>query len=122
MDMRPDLYCVNPLEYRFLLSTLKPRRHLISGRTHAGKVFRPSDWAERLSGVLSAYRPGYVTGSYQNPLAGFSPYAQPVMVDGVRCVLVDQRIEELEPMAWAFVVGFAADNELPMTPYEADVL
>lgn len=72
--------------------------------------------------MLSAYRPGYVTGSYQNPLAGFSPYAQPVTVDGVRCVLVDQRIEELEPMAWAFVVSFAADNELPMTPYEADAL
>ena len=122
MDMRTDLYCVNPLEYRFLLSNLKPRRHLISGRTQAGKVFRPSDWAERLSGVLSAYRPGYVTGSYKSPLAGFSPYAQPVTVDCVRCVLVDQRIEELEPMAWSFVVAFAADNELPMTPYEADVL
>jgi hypothetical protein len=75
---------------------------LIEGRTNAGKPFRPSDWAERLAGVLSVFRPGY------------SPYAQPVVVAGLKCVVIDTRIKELEPMAWEFICGFATDNDLPM--------
>jgi hypothetical protein len=34
----------------------------------------------------------------------------------VKSVVVDQRIEGLEPMAWSFVVGFARDNDLVMQP------
>ena len=30
----------------------------IQGVTHDGKTFRPSDWAERLAGVMSSFRPG----------------------------------------------------------------
>ena len=30
----------------------------IQGVNAEGKVFRPSDWAERLAGVLSSFRPG----------------------------------------------------------------
>jgi hypothetical protein len=32
----------------------------IQGITHEGKTFRPSDWAERLAGVMSQFRPGGV--------------------------------------------------------------
>ncbi|HEY1226010.1 MAG TPA: DUF3579 domain-containing protein, partial [Ramlibacter sp.] len=31
---------------------------LIQGTTRDGRTFRPSDWAERLAGVLSSFRPG----------------------------------------------------------------
>jgi hypothetical protein len=90
---------------------------LIEGRTNAGKPFRPSDWAERLAGVLSAFRPGYSASGKTKPgqsSAGYSPYAQPVIVAGLKCVVVDTRIKELEPMAWEFICGFASDNDLPM--------
>ncbi|RIX67821.1 DUF3579 domain-containing protein, partial [Acidovorax cavernicola] len=30
----------------------------IQGLTRDGKTFRPSDWAERLAGVMSQFRPG----------------------------------------------------------------
>jgi hypothetical protein len=30
----------------------------------------------------------------------------------VRCVVVDVRLEELEPMAYRFLLSFAKDNEL----------
>ena len=30
----------------------------IQGLTLDGKTFRPSDWAERLAGVMSPFRPG----------------------------------------------------------------
>jgi len=29
----------------------------IQGITHDGRTFRPSDWAERLAGVMSQFRP-----------------------------------------------------------------
>ena len=90
---------------------------LIEGRTNAGKPFRPSDWAERLAGVLSAFRPGYRSGvgaGFGQTTAGYSPYAQPVVVAGLKCVVVDTRVKDLEPMAWEFICGFARDNDLPM--------
>ena len=37
--------------------TVKPKELFILGLTSSGRAFRPSDWAERLCGVLSCYRP-----------------------------------------------------------------
>lgn len=89
-----------------------PKQYLIEGRTHDGKVFRPSDWAERLSGVMSAFRP-----AGQRTLTGaalqYSPYVHPVLVGGLKCVAVDARLEDIEPMAMEFVRNFARDNDLP---------
>ncbi len=83
---------------------------IIKGITRSGATFRPGDWAERLCGVLAAYRPGYV--ATRGPVFGYSPYAQPTMIAGIRAVLVDPRLHGLEPRAWDFVVGFARDNDL----------
>jgi len=90
---------------------------IIRGQTQAGKTFRPSDWAERLAGVLAPYRPGYRASGMQAMVHGFSPYAQPIVCEGVKCVIVDLRIRQLEPMAWEFVCGFARDNQLVMEPF-----
>ena len=92
------------------MSSVKPREVFIQGVTTDGRVFRPSDWAERLCSVLAAYRPGYV--ATRGPVLGYSPYVQPTMIGGVRCVVVDPRLRELEVRAWEFVVGFARDNGL----------
>ena len=77
---------------------------VILGTTHDGKPFRPSDWAERLCGVMSAFG-----GDHRMQ---YSPYVHPVTSSGVRCVVVDVRLEELEPMAYRFLLSFAKDNEL----------
>jgi hypothetical protein len=37
-----------------------------------------------------------------------------MLVGGVRCVVVDERLKDLEPMAFSFVMNFARDNELPV--------
>jgi hypothetical protein len=42
----------------------------------------------------------------------YSPYVHPVTANGVRCVVVDVRLEEVEPMAYRFLLNFAKDNEL----------
>ena len=36
----------------------KPREVFIQGITRDGRTFRPSDWAERLAGAMSCFRPG----------------------------------------------------------------
>jgi len=77
---------------------------IIEGVTLEGKPFRPSDWAERLCGVMSAFG-----GDHRMQ---YSPYVHPVTSAGVRCVVVDIRLEELEPMAYRFLLGFAKENEL----------
>lgn len=77
---------------------------VIQGVTLDGKPFRPSDWAERLCGVMSAFG-----GDHRMQ---YSPYVHPVTAQGVRCVVVDTRLEALEPMAYRFLLSFAKDNEL----------
>ena len=77
---------------------------VILGTTLDGKVFRPSDWAERLCGVMSAF-------GGDNRMQ-YSPFVHPITADGVRCVVVDTRLETIEPMAYRFLLNFAKDNEL----------
>jgi len=77
---------------------------VIEGTTVDGKTFRPSDWAERLCGVLAAFG--------NDHRMQYSPFVHPVTASGVRCVVVDVRLEEIEPMAYRFLLSFAKDNEL----------
>jgi hypothetical protein len=99
---------------------LAPSEILIHGITHAGRAFRPSDWPERLCGVLAPFRPGGVQ-SGQGAHLGYSPYARPVLVEGVRCVVIDRRLRDIEPMAFDFALGFARDNDLPLWEGSAPV-
>jgi hypothetical protein len=42
------------------------------------------------------------------------------VIDGVRCVVVDFRLRDLEPLAWKFVCGFASDNQLQTSEQEIE--
>jgi hypothetical protein len=42
----------------------------------------------------------------------YSPYVYPVTSAGVKCVVVDMRLKDIEPMAYNFLLNFAKDNEL----------
>ena len=77
---------------------------VIRGITLDGKPFRPSDWAERLCGVMAAFG--------GDARLQYSPFVHPVTANGVRCVVVDARLEEIEPMAYRFLLSFAKDNAL----------
>ncbi len=81
----------------------------IQGITSDGKAFRPSDWAERLAGVMSSFRPG---GAQPGSHLSYSPWCVPTVVGGVKCVIVNRELRDLEPMAWDFVLNFAKDNDL----------
>lgn len=84
------------------------REFFIHGLTSDGKQFRPSDWAERLCGAMSIFRPD----AGRNAHLVYSPYVRPLLLNGVRSVVVNEALREIEPLAYHFVLSFAKDNDL----------
>jgi Protein of unknown function (DUF3579) len=81
---------------------------VIQGLTQAGERFRPSDWAERLCGMMSVFG--------EDRHLSYSPYLKPVIADGMSCVVVDARLRAIDAPAFEFLLGFARDNELRVRP------
>ena len=77
---------------------------IIHGTTSNGKVFRPSDWAERLCGILSSF-------SKDNRLS-YHEWVRPALLNKVRCVEVSPSLEKINPSMFRFLMDFATDNDL----------
>ena len=92
------------------MSPPKPREFFLQGITLEGRSFRPSDWAERLCGVMSCFRPEG-SGGVDAHLK-FSPYVHPTVLNGTKAVVVDTKLQKVEPLAYHFLVDFAKDNDL----------
>ena len=82
----------------------------ILGLTSNGRQFRPSDWAERLCGAMSCFRPEGSGGRHAH--LQYSPYVRPTVLNGVKAVVVNGDLKSLEPLAYHFVLNFAKDNDL----------
>ncbi|MFM0593834.1 MULTISPECIES: DUF3579 domain-containing protein [Paraburkholderia] len=89
-----------------------PTEFFIQGITSKGKRFRPSDWSERLAGVMACFGPGK---KGPNAYMQYSPYVRPTMIGDLKCVILDSRLRDIEPMAFDFVLNFAKDNDLLVT-------
>ena len=89
------------------------KEFLILGVTADGKTFRPTDWAERLAGVMSQFRPG---GAQRGSHLGYSPWCVPSVRGETKCVVIHQDLRDNNVLAWDFCVGFARDNNLQMEP------
>lgn len=76
---------------------------IIEGVTQEGEKFRPSDWAERMSGSLSTFR---------NHRILYSPLLQPTYKDGNKCVLLDPALKESNPQLYNSILNFAKKNKL----------
>ena len=77
---------------------------IIHGTTSNGKVFRPSDWAERLCGILSSFN--------KDHRLSYHEWVHPVLLDKIRCVVIDAKLQEINPSMFRFLMDFAADNDL----------
>jgi hypothetical protein len=99
------------------MATTASKEIYILGLTLQGKTFRPSDWAERLAGVMSPFRPG---GPQPGSHLGYSPWCIPRSYGQIKCVIVHPDLRDHDVMAWDFCVNFARDNELQVrdTPPE----
>ncbi|HTD89893.1 MAG TPA: DUF3579 domain-containing protein [Burkholderiales bacterium] len=81
---------------------------VILGVTATGEKFRPSDWADRLCGMMSIFG--------EDRQLSYSPYLKPVIADGTTCVVVDCDLQRLDGAAYKFLMAFALDNELVLRP------
>lgn len=88
----------------------EPDEIIIHGTTSKGKVFRPSDWAERLCGILSSF-------NKDNRLS-YHEWVQPVVMDKIRCVAIVPKLQEINPSMFRFLMDFAADNDLRVMTYQ----
>ena len=110
LDARSYIRCDNvAVQHQTPHSAVK--EVFIQGVTQDGKIFRPSDWADRLCGVMSPFRPG---GPQPGSHLTYSPWCIPSLINGVRCVVVNAELRDAEPMAWDFAMNFAKDNDLQM--------
>ncbi|KAB2309171.1 DUF3579 domain-containing protein [Betaproteobacteria bacterium SCN2] len=91
------------------MPALSSKQLIIRGVTRAGQTFRPSDWAERLAGVLSVF-------SIDSRI-NYSPYLHPTSCEKLKCLVVDTQLEEIDNRAWGFIMGFARDNDLVVEPF-----
>lgn len=82
----------------------KSKKIIIEGVNAQGKAFRPSDWAERMSGTLATFKDRRIH---------YSPLLQPsVNRDGYKCVLLDPKLKESSPEVYQAILEFARTNGL----------
>ncbi len=81
----------------------KSKKLIIEGKTESGQPFRPSDWAERMSGNLSTVR---------NQRVQYSHLLQPISRDGTACIQIDTSLAETNPLLYKDIMDFAAANNL----------
>ena len=108
----------------------KPSFHIL-GLTRDQRVFRPSDWAERLAGIMAQFRDDQGSAKDRSlpmesgPSTAYSSLVLPVFVAhpghaqadlghvaSLRAVLVSGRLYGVEPLAYEFLQQFAIDNDL----------
>lgn len=77
---------------------------VIRGVTEEGKKLRPSDWIERISSTLASF------GTDQR--LQYSNAVAPCMINGEKCLVVARNLNDINPEAYEFVMGFAKSNQL----------
>lgn len=89
----------------------KRKKIIIEGVTASGQSFRPSDWAERMSGNLSTFRKRRIH---------YSPLLKPSFKDGHKCVILDTELEESNPALYQSILKFAKNNKLQIHELEEE--
>lgn len=87
------------------------KKIIIEGITEEGETFRPSDWAERMSGQLSTFHKRRIH---------YSPLLQPSMKNGNKCVLLDPQLKESNPDLYQSILEFAEKNHLKICGEDDD--
>lgn len=83
---------------------------VIEGVTPEGEAFRPSDWAERVSGSLSTFR---------NHRIYYSPLLRPSIQNENKCVVLDKSLKDKNPALYDYILDFARKNNLKICGEES---
>src|SRR5262245_25547943 len=76
---------------------------VIEGVTEDGQQFRPSDWAERVSGTLSTFK---------NHRIYYSPLLNPSIQNENKCLVLDRSLKDSNPALYNHIIDFARKNKL----------
>lgn len=76
---------------------------IIAGVTTDGNKFRPSDWVDRVCGILAVF---------DQQKVAYSPFLRPMVYKNMNCVAVRKELEKKIPGVFNFLMQFAADNRL----------
>lgn len=82
---------------------------LIKGETRCGQRFRPSDWSERLATTQASFD--------KNKRLQYHQHIKPIMLDGAKCLKVNQKLIEQEPHTADFLLEFARFFNLQIEEY-----
>ena len=88
---------------------------IIFGFTSTGEKFRPSDWIERFCGVMAPYDTTYQSSGERVNIQkgmGYSNLVFPTTHKGERVVMALEKLNDIEPLAWEFVLNFIKENDL----------
>ncbi|WP_089374603.1 DUF3579 domain-containing protein [Methylobacillus rhizosphaerae] len=77
---------------------------IIQGLTRAGKPFRPSDWVDRMCSTYASF------GADRK--LRYSPYLKPRVIEGVRCLAVDLKLQDTNPEGFKQLMHFVEENQL----------
>ncbi len=83
---------------------------IIQGETQDGRKFRPSDWAERMSGMLSTFGDDH--------RIHYSPLLRPVSVNGNKSIILYKSLEQDNPAIFKQIMDFAIRNNLKIEESE----
>lgn len=87
------------------------KKIIIEGVTAEGQHFRPSDWAERMSGELATFK---------NHRIKYSPLLQPsVTTKGHKCVIIDPSLKQTNQALYEYLIEFAKTNKLNICDNES---
>lgn len=76
---------------------------IIEGMTTSGIKFRPSDWVDRLCGMMAGF---------EQQKVAYSPYLRPLVYKNTNCVAVKKQLQDSSPQIFDFIMQFANDNKL----------
>lgn len=99
---------------------MDPTCLIVIGETEDGQSFRPSDWTERLIDGAAAYgqdrrqRRDFYAGPDRRQRQTELLTAQ--MLDGRKCLVIDLRLREINPDAFAYVLAFVRNHGLRIRP------
>lgn len=83
---------------------------IVEGITENGEQFRPSDWAERMSGSLSTFDNMH--------RVVYSPLLQPAIRNGEKCMLIDPALKTANPALYESLLDWVKTNNLKICKEE----
>ena len=92
------------------IATEAVKKIIIEGITENGRTFRPSDWAERMSGALSTFG--------RDQRIHYSHLLRPMTINGVKCVSIDPQLKDVYPEMFSYIMQWVHMNHLHVVEVE----